>query len=318
MLIKIRFLPFFLFISLIIVRPSFAAESIGQVADLRGEVWITTMGQKPTPAKFKQSIYIGDTIETKATGAVKILFIDDTLLTLKENSKTLITEFLFNPKAKQRKAVFNVLFGKIRTVVGKFFGQDQPVEIQTPVAIAGIRGTDVGALVKKKLTVWYCFEGSFEAYNIKFPEQIRKVTEGMSTKVFENLPPSELAPIPSDILDNKRELFDISLSPKSETKGEKSAGTQISQSASKDSATEVAKATVVSSTTTASAEGTQAGECHTSLLSCGGLAAEQESFVGSTTPIASTSSSSQTAEILPGGLSEVTNKATITITLPTP
>ena len=345
-----------LFLLLLFSQTALGAEPVGQIADLVGGVWVTQEGQSPALAAFKQSIHVGDVIETKKEGAVKILFVDDTLLTIKENSKALITKFLFNSEAKERKAVFDVLFGRVRTVVGRFFGKAQPVEIKTPLAIAGIRGTDVGALVQKKSSVVYCCEGLFDAYNVTIPDKIIQVKEGFFTEVLEGIPPSELLPIPADVLDNKRELFDITVSSKSEAKEEKASGSssqsassQITQQTTKAISTETAKTTGTSSTTqtttttgtstsstsgsssssssstsstssatssstTSAPEGTQAGECQSSLLACGGSVGEQESFVTSTTPAASTT----TTEILPGAAAEVTNPATITITLPTP
>src|SRR3989338_6236063 len=193
-----------LFLLLLFSQTALGAEPVGQIADLVGGVWVTQEGQSPALAAFKQSIHVGDVIETKKEGAVKILFVDDTLLTIKENSKALITKFLFNSEAKERKAVFDVLFGRVRTVVGRFFGKAQPVEIKTPLAIAGIRGTDVGALVQKKSSVFYCFEGLFDAYNVTIPDKIIQVKEGFFTEVLEGIPPSELLPIPADVLDNKQ------------------------------------------------------------------------------------------------------------------
>lgn len=209
------------FVSLLLFTPIAAAaqaEPAGQVIDLQGEVNFTPAGGAPKPAALKQSIAVGDKLETKATGAVKILFVDDTILTLKENSKALITEFLFDAKAGKRKTVLNVLAGKARATVGKFFGDDQTVEIKTPTAVAGIRGTDVGVLVSRIKTNFYCFDGEFFSYNIDFPDKVVDVKKGLGIEIAEGLPasPENLAPIPADVMEQS---FDISLT-KPETKPE--------------------------------------------------------------------------------------------------
>lgn len=209
------------FLSVIFLVPMAAqaqAEAAGQIIDLQGGVTLTPKGGAPKPAALKQPVNVGDKLETKATGALKILFVDDTILTLKENSKTLITEFLFDAKAGKRKTVLNVLEGKARTVVGKFFGDDQTVEIKTPTAVAGIRGTDVGVLVSRIKTNFYCFDGEFFSFNIDFPDKVIDVKKGLGIEISEGFPASKenLAPIPADVMEQS---FDISLT-RPETKQE--------------------------------------------------------------------------------------------------
>lgn len=212
---------FFISFILLLVPIAVMAQAVpaGEVIDLQGEALIQPAGGTAKPAALKQTVAVGDKLETKATGALKILFVDDTILTLKENSKTLITEFLFDPKAGKRKTVLNVLAGKARTTVGKFFGDDQMVEIKTPTAVAGIRGTDVGVLVKRIKTNFYCFDGEFISYNIDFPDKVVSVKEGLGIEISAGVPAStdNLAPIPADI---QSQSFDISLTTQPEMKQE--------------------------------------------------------------------------------------------------
>lgn len=179
------------------------AGSAGQILELKGEVFIIPKGGSAKAAQFKEDVSVGDAIETKG-GNAKILFVDDTVLTLKENTKTLITQFLFNPSAKTRKSVFDVAHGKIRTVVGKFYGNDQPVEIKTPTAVAGIRGTDVGADVGHNGTTFYCFSGKFDAFNVLSPDKVVPVSKGLSIGIVEGVPAAveNLVPFSPDVQGN--------------------------------------------------------------------------------------------------------------------
>lgn len=198
---------FFLLIFLCSAQNVFAGGA-GQILELKGEVFIIPKGGASKAAQFKEFVSVGDAIETKK-GSAKILFIDDTVLTLKENSKMLVTQFLFNPNAKTRKSVFDIARGKVRTVVGKFYGKDQPVEIKTPTAVAGVRGTDVGADVGHNGTTFYCFSGKFEAYNIESPDKVVPVSQGLSIDILEGIPaaPENLAPFnPQEVQGN----FDMS------------------------------------------------------------------------------------------------------------
>ena len=65
----------------------------------------------------------------------KMRFIDDSILTLGENSRVSIKEYIYS-KDKGGKSIFNLLDGKMRSVVGK-----TRFEIHTPTAVAAARGT---------------------------------------------------------------------------------------------------------------------------------------------------------------------------------
>lgn len=227
------------FLSAIFLVPMAAAaqaEPAGQIIDLKGEVSLTPKGGAAKAAALKQPVSMGDKLETRATGAVKILFVDDTVLTLKENSKALITEFLFDAKASKRKTVLNVLSGKARTVVGKFFGEDQTVEVKTPTAVAGIRGTDVGAVVEPKKTTFYCFDGKFTSYNIDYPDKAVTVSEGLGISIFEGVPAAveNIAPIPADV---QPQSFDVSLTTQEEEKTTEEAAAEETKEDKKETTT---------------------------------------------------------------------------------
>lgn len=203
---------------LLFTSPLWATPPAGKIIHLAGKVKITHVGKKPVSASINQAIFLGDILETKSDGSAKILFLDDTHLILKENSKVFISEFLFDPKARRRKIIFNAPFGTIRTVVSRSFGKDQRVEIQTPIAVSGIRGTDIGARIKPKATTFYCFfckKGVVRITNTLFPKQPIFLTTGQSIKVMEGKPTlkKDVLPIPQDILEKKETLFDLQLVP---------------------------------------------------------------------------------------------------------
>lgn len=307
-----------------------AAEPVGEVVDFIGEASVLHADQTMGKPFLKQPVFVGDILETKKNGAIKILFKDDTLLTLKENSKTVINEYFFEAKTKKRRAVFNILFGKIRTVVGRFFGKEELVELKTPTAIAGIRGTDVGAVVTKKTTTFYCFSGLFNAFNIASPEKVISVSAGTFTDIFERAEPTPPIPTPQNIENQKDILFDIPLSQPTgqaaETKGAvaetttsagtqstgtasaptTSAGTQVVQTARQEIVTQSSSVTVLATQTTPPTETVLQTVANTS---------QTEEFTTNTNPSTTTSSGTETT---PGGSVEATNPTTITITLPTP
>jgi hypothetical protein len=111
-----------------------AEQDIGKVVALRGKAAIEREGAQLNIV-VGSALRANDLITTAADSRTKLVFIDDSILTVGENSRLKIKEFLYS-KGKQGKSIYNLLEGKMHSVVGhtKF-------EVQTPTAVAAARGT---------------------------------------------------------------------------------------------------------------------------------------------------------------------------------
>lgn len=115
-------------------RTAAAEEDVGKVVAVRGKGTIER-GSSRLNASVKGGILVNDVVRTAADSRAKLLFIDDSVLTLSDNSRLVIKEFIQN-KGDRGKSIFNLLDGKMRSVVGK-----TRFEVQTPTAVAAARGT---------------------------------------------------------------------------------------------------------------------------------------------------------------------------------
>jgi hypothetical protein len=91
---------------------------------------------------------MADSIKT-AAGKVGITFQDDTKVQVNENSKLVIDEFVYDPKAsKSGKLAVNVAMGTVRYASGQIAkNSPQNVAVNTPTATIAVRGTDFTATV---------------------------------------------------------------------------------------------------------------------------------------------------------------------------
>ena len=141
---------------LLAVFPAFAKNEVGSIVALRGKATIERGGGH-IDAKVKGSIEPGDTIVTAAGGKAKLLFIDDSVLTIAESSRVNVTEFIHS-KENHGKSIFNLIDGKMRTVVGK-----TKFEVVTPTSVAAARGTviffEVGTRNGLPYAIITCHEG---------------------------------------------------------------------------------------------------------------------------------------------------------------
>lgn len=132
-----------------------AKEDVGTVVAIRNKA-VIERDKKETEARVKDGILFIDAVSTLEASRAKMLFIDDSVLTMGEKSRVVIKEFLY--KDGKGKSIFNLLDGKMRAIVGK-----TEFEVQTPTAVAAARGTvilfETGVRDGRRFTTIICLEG---------------------------------------------------------------------------------------------------------------------------------------------------------------
>jgi FecR-like protein len=127
-------------------------QAIGLYMAVIGKPTATHVGQPmAVPVKLRESVYSKDVIQTQADSRAKALFDDDSILTVGENSRVEVNEFIYDPANNQRSTVLRLLQGKARALVGKFFaGLGSRFEVHTPTAAATARGTYFVVWIEEK------------------------------------------------------------------------------------------------------------------------------------------------------------------------
>jgi hypothetical protein len=119
------------------------SQSIGSVMAVERQADVTHPDRlEVAMVKLGEPVLFKDLYETKAQSRLKLLFEDDSILSLAENTKLKITENIYDPAKSQRSTVIDLVNGSVRALVGKFFGgAGSKFEIHTPTAAAAARGT---------------------------------------------------------------------------------------------------------------------------------------------------------------------------------
>jgi hypothetical protein len=115
---------------------------VGAVEEVKGNATVTRADGTVETVTIGTPIYQGDIVETDASGAVNIVFIDETSMAVSENARLAIDEYTFDPATESGTTNFSVLRGLFVFTSG-LIGRDDPddVSIDTPVGSIGIRGT---------------------------------------------------------------------------------------------------------------------------------------------------------------------------------
>ena len=181
-------------------------EPIGSITAIEGEVFLSHKGDTAAfPVILGDPIYLYDHIQTEKRSRVQILFQDESLFNLAENTYIQITEHIYSPEENRRSSVFRLVMGKVRAIVGRYFrGAGSRFRVSTPTAIIGVRGTHfiVDATLSDETTV-VCMDSATDLVvrNIEddVPGEV-KLTTGLMTKVLEGMPPSLPTAVPDDLM----------------------------------------------------------------------------------------------------------------------
>jgi hypothetical protein len=127
-----------LIIGLLVAGSAWA--EIGSVTEASGTA-IIKRGKDTIQIAKGTLIETNDKIETK-NGKVKIVFKDDTNVTVTESSSLVIDDFVYDPKSGAGRLGLKAAAGTVRYVSGSIAKDPKNVKINTPTAAIAVRGTD--------------------------------------------------------------------------------------------------------------------------------------------------------------------------------
>ena len=138
----------YLFICCSVSYFALASERIGTIGIVIGQADVVN---RNIDLKIKENIYFGDVIRTGAQTNLQILFEDETVFTIGENTEIVINEFIYDPNQNNElnKISAEVMQGSLKVVTG-LISKENPENllITLPTGVLATRGTEVQALVK--------------------------------------------------------------------------------------------------------------------------------------------------------------------------
>lgn len=120
---------------------SVAAEPVGQASSLRPAAMQKPPGAAQAPIAWKDPIFRDAELATGAAGALEVTFADSSKLAMGPNSELVVDEFTYSGQKGSGTQVIQYTKGAFRFVSGGV--QKEKVQLKTPAATIGIRGTIV-------------------------------------------------------------------------------------------------------------------------------------------------------------------------------
>ena len=88
-------------------------------------------------------IFFGDTIISNSRSNAQILFIDQTVLTLGEDTELTVDEFVYDPNSQDGSFISTVKAGTVKFITGQISKKNpNNLEVKVPAGTLGARGTE--------------------------------------------------------------------------------------------------------------------------------------------------------------------------------
>src|SRR5919109_4166388 len=125
---------------LAVVSPPLAAAQplkAGVITTLEGDVTVTRVALPPQPLKFKDDVFVDDTVTTGDQSLARMLLGGKAVVTVRERSVLTITEVPGRSTLELESGKFALAVAREKMRPG------EEIQIRTPNAVAGVRGTVV-------------------------------------------------------------------------------------------------------------------------------------------------------------------------------
>ena len=135
----IKNLFYIIFMYSILTINSFGKEFIGVIGVAVGEI----NNQKNEKLFSGSKIFYGDTILVNSKSNAQILFLDETVMTIGEDTELTIDDFIYDPKTNDGNFVTNIKSGTVKFITGKISKKNPDnLEVKMPAGTLGARGTE--------------------------------------------------------------------------------------------------------------------------------------------------------------------------------
>lgn len=196
--------------AVVVAAPALA--EVGTVAAARGTAEIGRNGTW-TPATAGNPIEQGDRLRTGAPGQLRVVFQDDSVLTLNDDTELVVDESVFAPEQGKARSLTELLHGAVNAVVSEYYEQPgSEYTIKTATATAGVRGTEF-------IVSYYPEAEVAEVIGISGTVAVRStlsdidetvyVTSEQISQVAKGLQPSPAQPFSGESLQERLQRFDL-------------------------------------------------------------------------------------------------------------
>ncbi|MBM4351109.1 MAG: FecR domain-containing protein [Deltaproteobacteria bacterium] len=189
-----------------------AAEPVGKFTLVEGKVDVLRGGAMPAlSVKTGEPVFVKDVVRTKSSSKAEILFVDGNQIKIGQRTRIDISEYISDEKKSV--GVIKLPRGTVEAIVPpkvvdriKLSPEANRFEIQTPVAVAAVRGCEYKVYQSGNSATIYVTEGVIYVVNPRFPGQVIEVHAGEIVTIYADQPAT--ASKPRKATEEERKMFD--------------------------------------------------------------------------------------------------------------
>lgn len=191
---RLMLIPLILLLLPAFVEAAPKLKRVGSVTVLKGKATVTRTGIfKARNLRLGSPIFQNDRIRTERRSKVRIVFLDQSIISIGGSSALTINEYVFQPKKKVRRSALRLLFGKVKCFVNDFTGyRNRKFNVSTNTSIVGVRGTVFLVwVVNQNITQVMSFENEVEVRNRFNPSEFVVVKPNFMTQIIKDKLPTK-------------------------------------------------------------------------------------------------------------------------------
>jgi hypothetical protein len=131
-------------VSILVAASVIAGGTQGRLVEVNGEVWLQAPGAEEARARVGEVLVSGTKIRTGVDGQAEVAFEDGSFLVVQNNSSLLLSGI---KRHRRKKTSILIFFGRIWNKLSRKIGEQASYEVNTPIVVCGVRGTDFEAAV---------------------------------------------------------------------------------------------------------------------------------------------------------------------------
>ncbi|GAA6170984.1 hypothetical protein NBRC116592_06540 [Colwellia sp. KU-HH00111] len=165
--LNVSYRAYLLIISLLLIsalqNPVFASNAAGKTILAKGTVEAVSQdSQEKRKLRRRSEIFEVDTITTGEKSKAQFSMSDGGLITLKENTEILVSNYKYDQAAGEASATLEVVTGGLRSISGLIKKSGGDYQVKTPVGSIGIRGTHFAVNVIEGETFFAVYSGNID------------------------------------------------------------------------------------------------------------------------------------------------------------
>lgn len=188
------------------------AAEVGTVAAVEGQARIERAAEA-VDVHVGTAVQLGDVLVTGPDGKLRVVFQDDSVLTLSADSRVTVDDSIFDPAQRTARSLFGLLRGKVNAAVSEYYRQrGNAYEIRTETAVAGVRGTEFAMWFdpEAERTEVVAIEGTVQVHSLRDPQAPGVLVRAREATVVEReRPPAAPRRLDEPLFRERIEGFDF-------------------------------------------------------------------------------------------------------------